>query len=63
MKCMREYEIINVISLPDSAQPPPSHRFSPRLRSALALPLFIMMGHPFTLDQLKRGAVLYIGGT
>lgn len=63
MKYMRENEIINVVSLPDSGQPLPSHLFSPRLRSALALPLFFMMGHTFTLDQLKRGAVLCVGGS
>lgn len=60
---MREYDIINVLPLIHSAQPPPSHHWSPGPRAALALSLFIIMGHHFTLDQLKRGAVVYTGGT
>lgn len=41
----------------------PSQTHHTILVQDLALPLFIMMGHPFTLDQLRRGAVLYGGGT
>lgn len=62
-QCMRECYIINVLPLPHCAQPPPSHHCSPRLRSALSLSLFIIMGRHFTPDQLKRGAVVYTGGT